>query len=83
LIGSTAENPQEASLQSSSPSSRRRRPDRACGQTDQRRKATPIPARFGALKTATTEKPQRHGGEVRSSIALLPSAYTKSETAVL
>jgi hypothetical protein len=42
-----------------------------------------IPRRFVSQKAARSEKPQQHGGEVLSSIALLPSAYTKSETAVL
>jgi len=42
-----------------------------------------IPTRFVALKAARTEKLQQHDGEVRSPSALLPSAYTKSETAVL
>jgi hypothetical protein len=45
--------------------------------------ATPIPAHFVSSKTAKTEKRQQRDDEVRSSIALLPSAHTQFETAML
>jgi hypothetical protein len=83
LIGSTPENSPEASLKGLSPLCVEGRLIGACEQTDRRRKATAIPAHFVSSKAARTEKQQQHGGEARSSIALLPSAYTQSESAML
>jgi hypothetical protein len=46
-------------------------------------RASSFPLRVVLSNAARTETPQQHDGEVRSSIALLPSAYTKPETAML